>query len=330
MAKVVRFHEIGPAEVLKIEDLPQQEPKENEVRLRVEALGLNRAEVMFRTGKYLEAPVLPARLGYEAAGVVDAIGPWVTSFKVGDRVSTVPSFSMNTYGVYGETVIVPVHAVARYPSNLSPLEGASIWMQYLTAWGGLFYRGGLQPKQHVLITAASSSVGLAAIELAKTAGAHPIAVTRTSAKKQSLLDFGAEAVIASAEEDLLAAVQKLTDGKGVQLVFDPIGGPFLETLAKACAEGAQIVEYGALSPEPTPFPLFLALQKALTVRGYTLYEVTLNSELRPKAEQYIYEQLENGNLKPKIDRVFPFSQIVEAHKYMESNQQNGKIVVEMK
>lgn len=330
MAKVVRFHEIGPAEVLKIEDLPQQEPKENEVRLRVEALGLNRAEVMFRKGQYLENPQLPARLGYEAAGVVDAVGPGVTAFKAGDRVSTIPAFSMNAYGVYGESVVVPIHAVAHYPKNLSPFEGTSIWMQYLTAWGGLIYRGGLQPKQHVLITAASSSVGLAAIELVKLAGAYPIAVTRTSAKKQSLLDFGAEAVIASEEEDLPAIIEKLTSGKGVELVFDPIGGPFIETLAKACAPGAQIIEYGALSPEPTPFPLFLALQKGLAIRGYVVWEVTANPELRPKGERYIYEQLEQGKLKPKIDRVFPFSQIVEAHKYMESNQQNGKIVIDVR
>jgi NADPH:quinone reductase-like Zn-dependent oxidoreductase len=327
MSKVVRFHKTGPADVLQIEDLPQEQPKENEVRLRVEAVGLNRAEVMFRMGAYLEAPKLPARLGYEAAGVVDAVGPGVKAFQIGDRVSTVPSFSMNSYGVYGETAIVPVHSLARYPSNLSPFEGASIWMQYLTAWGGLVHHGRLNSQQYVLITAASSSVGLAAIELTKLTGAHSIAVTRTSAKKQALFDFGAAEVIASSEEDLPAVVRKYTNGKGTDLIFDPVAGPFLETLAQCCAPGAQIIEYGALSSEPTPFPLFLALANGLTVRGYTLFEITSNAALRAQAERYIYEQLEQGKLKPKIDRVFPLSQIVEAHRYMESNQQNGKIVI---
>jgi NADPH:quinone reductase-like Zn-dependent oxidoreductase len=327
VAKVVRFHKTGPADVLQIEELPPEQPKANEVRLRVEAVGLNRAEVMFRMGRYLEPPQLPARLGYEAAGVVDAVGPGVTAFKVGERVSTVPSFSMNSYGVYGETAIVPAQALARYPSNLTPQEAASIWMQYLTAWGGLVHHGRLHSGQHVLLTAASSSVGLAAIELTKLAGAHSIAVTRTAAKKKALHDFGAEQVIASDEENLPATVQKYTDGNGADLVFDPVAGPFLETLAQCCARGAQIIEYGALSLQPTPFPLFLALEKGLTVRGYVMTEITTDPALRAQAERYIYEQLERGKLKPKIDRVFPLSQIVEAHRYMESNQQNGKIVV---
>ena len=124
MPKIVRFHQTGPAEVLRIEDLPQQQPKEGEVRLRVEAIGLNRAEIMFRTGTYLETPAFPARLGLEAAGVVDGVGQGVTGMKIGDRVSTVPSFSMSSHGVYGEAAIVPAHAVVRYPHNLTPVEGA--------------------------------------------------------------------------------------------------------------------------------------------------------------------------------------------------------------
>ena len=327
MPKVVRFHTTGPAEVLQLEDLPPAEPKANEVRLKVEALGLNRAEILFRQGAYLEAPKLPAGLGYEAAGVVEAVGPGVTAFQPGDRVSTIPSFSQNAYGVYGESALVPVHAVARYPTSLTPVEGASIWMQYLTAWGGLLHHGRLASGQSVLITAASSSVGLAAIQIARLLGATPIAVTRTSAKKQALLDFGASYVIASAEEDLPAATRQYCGSKGVDLVFDPIAGSFLETLAEAAAPGSQLIEYGALSAEPTPFPLFAALSKGLAVRGYTLFEIVSNPELKARAEHDIYEQLEKGTLKPKIDRTFPFSQIVDAHRYMESNQQNGKVVV---
>jgi NADPH:quinone reductase-like Zn-dependent oxidoreductase len=259
--------------------------------LKVEALGLNRAEIMFRNGAYLEAPKLPARLGYEAAGIIDAVGPGVTAFQPGDRVSTIPAFSQNSYGVYGESAIVPAYAVARYPTSLTPVEGASIWMQYLTAWGGLLHYGRLASGQSVLITAASSSVGLAAIQMARLIGATPIAVTRTSAKKQALLDFGAAHVIASAEEDLPAAVRQYTGSKGVDLVFDPIAGPFLETLAEAAAAGSQLIEYGALSPEPTPFPLFTALSKGLTVRAYTLFEIMPNPELKARAEHYIFEQL---------------------------------------
>ncbi len=327
MPKIIRFHQTGPAEVLRIEDLPQQEPKENEVRLRVEAIGLNRAEVMFRTGTYLETPAFPARLGLEAAGVVDAIGRGVTGMKVGDRVSTVPSFSMSTHGVYGEAAIVPAHAAVRYPANLSAVEGASIWTQYLTVWGALVHYGKIRAGQNVLITAASSSVGLAAIEVTRLLGAIPIAVTRTSAKKKALLEFGAAYAIASADEDLPAAVRKYTGGKGAELIFDPVAGSFIEALAACAAPGVQIIEYGWLSGEPTPFPLFPAFQKGLTVRGYTLYEFVNDPVLRPEAEKFVSDHLAQGKLHPRIDRTFPLSQVVEAHRYLESNQQVGKVVL---
>ena len=123
MPKIVRFHKTGSADVLQIEDQPLQEPKAGEVRLKVQAIGLNRAEVMFRRGMYLEQPRLPARLGYEASGMIDAIGPGVSGFRVGERVSTIPAFSMNDYGVYGETAIVPASAVARYPEHLEKRTG---------------------------------------------------------------------------------------------------------------------------------------------------------------------------------------------------------------
>src|SRR5579871_2039067 len=327
MPKIVRFHQTGPADVLRIEDLPVAEPIDNEVRIKVEAIGLNRAESMFRQGAYLETPTFPSRIGLEAAGIVDAVGPGVTNVKTGDRVATVPSFSMSTHGVYGETAIVPAHAVARYPGNLSPVEGASIWTQYLTVWGAFIHHAKLQAGQSVLVTAASSSVGLAAIEIARLLGAKPIAVSRTSAKKKALLELGAAEVIASAEEDLPAAVRRYTQGEGVNLIFDPVAGPFLGVLAECAARGAQIVEYGWLSGEPTPFPLFPAFQKGLVVRGYTLYEFVTDPVLRPEAERFVFENLERGKLRPIVDRTFPLAQIVDAHKYLESNQQVGKVVV---
>jgi len=327
MAKIVRFHETGGADVLTIEDLPLEEPGEGEVRLKVEAIGLNRAEVMFRKGQHHEDPELPSRLGYEAAGIVDAVGPGVGDIQIGDRVSTIPAFSMRTYGVYGESAIVPAHAVASYPDQLLTSEGAAIWTQYLTAYGGLIDIGQLKSGDTALISAASSSVGLAAIQVAKAAGAVAIATTRGSAKKQFLLASGADHVIVTNEEDLAESVMAITAGTGANLIFDPIGGPLLQTLAGAAAVGATIVEYGELSPDPTPFPLVAALNKGLTVRGYTLFEIMQDSERLARAKQYVYDGLKSGALKPIIDSTFPLDAIVDAHRYMESNQQKGKIVV---
>jgi len=243
MPKVIRFHKTGEADVLKIEELPLAEPGEGEVRLTVEAIGLNRAEVMFRRGQYLENPELPSRLGYEAAGVVDAVGPGVSHIQIGDRVSTIPSFSMGQYGVYGESAIVPAYAVAAYPDDLSVIEGAAIWMPYLTAFGALVEFGKLTKDDVVLITAASSSVGLAAIQVTKSAGALAIATTRGEGKKQFLLDSGADHVIVTDAEDLAESVMAVTSGNGASIIFDPVAGPLLETLANAAAPGAMIFEY---------------------------------------------------------------------------------------
>jgi len=327
MPRIVRFHETGAAEVLKIEELPFLEPGEGEVRLKVEAIGLNRAEVMFRQGHYLETPQLPSRIGYEAAGIVDAVGPGTIGVNIGDRVSTIPSFSIGAYGVYGESAIVPAYAVAEYPKSLSAVEGAAIWMQFITAYGALIEYGRLQKDANVLITAGSSSVGQAAIQTAKSVGAKVIATTRGAGKKSFLMSAGADHVVVTEEEDLVERVMAITSNQGVNLVFDPIAGPSLAKLADAAAQGATLFEYGALSTEPTPYPLFAALAKGLTVRGYTLFEIVKNPERLARGKQFVYNGLESGALKPIIDRTFPLENIVEAHRYMESNQQKGKIVV---
>lgn len=327
MSKVVRFNQTGEPDVLELRDEQVPPPAEGEVQIHVAAIGLNRAEAMFRRGQYLEAPEFPARIGYEAAGTITAVGNGVTGFKVGDAVSTVPNFSMNHYGIYGELVNVPVSAVAFHPPSLDWEHAAAIWMQYLTAYGALIDIANMQPDEFVLIPAASSSVGLAAIQLCNLIGAVPIALTRTSSKKQDLLAHGAQHVVVSEEEDVIAAVENITNGQGARIVFDPVGGPMLNTLAEVTAHHGIIFQYGALSPEPTPFPLFSVLGKGLTIRGYTLFEFTSDPEALNRAKAAIYGWLESGQLSPVIARTFSLDDIVEAHRYLESNTQLGKIIV---
>jgi NADPH:quinone reductase-like Zn-dependent oxidoreductase len=328
-AKIVRFHTVGGPEVLKIEELPIPQPGKGEVRLKVDAIGLNRAEVMFRRGEYLETAVLPSKIGYEAAGVVAAIGPEVDKSWLGKKVSTLPAFLMTHYGVYGEVAIVPANALAVYPERLTPEQGTSIWMQYLTAYGALVPYAAIKKGDFVIVTAASSSVGIAAIEIAAAEGAISIATTRTSKKKAVLSEVGANHVIAMEEKNFVARIKEITGGKGARVIFDPIGGKGIEQLAEAAAPGGTIYEYGALAPEPTPFPLFAALGKALTIRGYTVREILSSPQMSAKGVQYVFDHLTAGDFKPRIDRVFPFAEIVAAHRYMESNEQIGKIVVKL-
>ena len=327
MPKVVRFHELGGPESLRFEEHSIRPPKANEVRIRVQAVGLNRAEALYSRGQYLEQPRLPSGIGYEAAGVVEAVGPGVDDTWIGRKISTVPGFSMNDYPVLGEEAVVPLSTIASYPEKLSPAQAAGIWMQYLTAWGGLIHVGRIVKQDFVLITAASSSVGLAAIQITKEEGATAIATTRTSKKRDELLALGADHVIATAEEDLIARVKQITGGKGARVIFDPIAGPFVEELVGAVAYRGILIEYGALSLQPTPFPLGPAMHKQLTMRAYTLHEINDDPDLTRSARQYVFDRVADGRFSPRIAKTFPFADTVKAYQYLESNEQIGKIVI---
>jgi len=326
MPKIVRFHQTGGADVLQLDELPTPVPQQGEVRIKVEAIGLNRAEVMFRQGAYLEEPQVPSLIGYEASGIVEEVGPGVVDLKPGDRVSSIPSFSMARYGTYGEVALLPAYSLAKYPSRLNPVEAAAIWMQYLTAYG-LVEFGHLSEGDQVLITAAASSVGLAAIQIANAFGAKAIATTRNPAKEKALSEAGAHQVVNTRSDAWIEQVREMTEGKGVDLAFDPVAGPGLEQIAQIVREEGTIFVYGGLAPEPTPFPLFAALGKNLTIRGYTLFSIVKDQGRLERARRWVYEALSAGKLHPVIARTFPLSDIVEAHRYMESNEQIGKIVV---
>ncbi|MER7000361.1 zinc-dependent alcohol dehydrogenase family protein [Streptomyces sp. NPDC000410] len=328
MARTVRFHEHGGPDVLRLEDVEVGEPGPGELLIRVDAIGLNRAEALFRSGHYIE-PVkeFPARLGAEAAGVVEAVGADVTGFEVGRPVSVVPAFSMNDYGVYAERAIVPATAVVHRPEALDAVEGAAVWMPYLTAYGALVQVGGMRAGDTVVLTAASSSVGLAAIQIANRVGAVPIATTRTGAKKDALLKAGAAEVIVTDEEDIARRVLGLTDGRGADFVFDAVAGPGVVDLAKGVAPGGTLFLYGALSGQATPYPGFELGMPALNMRTYTVHETTADPERLRRAEAFVSSGLRTGAFRPVVDRTFGLDEIVEAHRYMEAGAQVGKIVV---
>ncbi|OAF09778.1 NADPH:quinone reductase [Bradyrhizobium centrolobii] len=327
MARVVRFHRLGGPEVLQIETVNVPPPARGEVQIRVKALGLNRAEALLRAGTYIETATFPSGLGLEAAGTVEVVGEDVTGVMPGEAVSIVPPVSMVRWPAYGELATFPAELVVKHPSELGFEAAAAAWMQYLTAFGALVDIAGLGRGEAVVITAASSSVGLAAIQIANRIGARPIAVTRSSIKRRSLLDVGAADVIASTEQDIRSRLQDTAGSDGVRVVFDAVGGPAFEPLTAAMTPGGILIEYGGLSPEPTPFPLFHVLSKSLILRGYLVHEILRDPARLARAKAFILDGLSDGTLKPIIARTFPFEEIVEAHRFLESNTQFGKIVV---
>jgi NADPH:quinone reductase-like Zn-dependent oxidoreductase len=324
MAHQVVFDELGGPEVLRIEEVELGEPGPGEVLLRVDALGLNRAEALFRSGGYYYRPTLPgSRIGYEAAGEVLAVGDDVTGFSVGDPVLTAGTGGMSTNGVYGDRLRLPADSLIRRPGGTDAATGAALWLSYSTAYGALVEKGGLRPGDTVLITAASSSVGVAAIQIARHLGAIPVAVTRSAAKRERLAQLGAAHVIALDEGGLLDQVADITGGRGAEIVFDPVSGPGLAEVARAVAPGGLLIVYGWLDPRPAPLPLNWTLR----ILGYGNLQVTGDPEVRRRIWHFLNAGLRAGTLAPVIDRTFDFEEIVEAHRHLESNSQIGKIVV---
>ena len=328
MAKAIRIHQQGEPEVMRFEDVEVPAPGRGEVRLRVRAIGLNRSEAMFRKGAYPVRPKLPTQIGYEGVGIVQALGAGVEGFSVGDRVCVVPNYQLGEYGMYAEETIVPARSLLHAPPGLSDVDAAAIWMQYLTAMA-IIEIGKATVGDYVLVPAASSSVGLAAMQLANWAGAVPIAATRRSDKAAALKAQGVQHIIATEETDLVAEVMRITQGKGARLVFDPVGGPYVETLARAMADEGILFIYGSLSghAHDTVFPHWPACMKGLSIRGWVASAIWNKPDRYARAQSLILRGLAEGHLKPVIARTFPLAQIVDAHRYLESNQQLGKIVV---
>ncbi|OLZ64884.1 NADPH:quinone reductase [Streptomyces sp. IMTB 2501] len=326
-ARTVLFHELGGPDVLTVEEVALPAPGPDEVLVRWEALGLNRAEALFRAGTYYYQPTLPAsRNGYEAAGEVEAVGAGVTAFAPGDRVLAAANFELSAHGVHAERSVLPAGGLVPNPAGLDAVTGAALWLTYTTAYGALVERAGLVPGQRVLITGASSGVGTAAIQVARRAGAVPIVTTRAEGKRRQLLDLGAEHVIVSDDEDVVKETRRLTDGKGADIVLDAIGGPGFAELGGAIVPDGTLVSYGWLDERP----ILLPRQWPLTVHGYANFVVTGDPAGRRRAAHYLAAGLADGSLRPVIGEVFDgLDGIRDAHRLMESNRHTGKLVVRL-
>jgi NADPH:quinone reductase-like Zn-dependent oxidoreductase len=234
---------------------------------------------------------------------------------------------MLRWPLHGELIRVPAELAVKHPPDLGWEGAAALWMAYLTAYGALVDLAGLKAGESVAVTAASSSVGLAAIQIASHIGARAIAVTRSEAKRAALLAHGAAAVVLSEREGLAERLAAAAGPSRIRVVFDAVGGPFFEALTVVMAPGGILIEYGGLSPLPTPFPLPAVLGKSLTLRGYLVHEVTGCPAKLTAARDFILAGVADGAFRPVIAKSFPLDEIVAAHRYLESNEQFGKIVV---
>lgn len=326
-ARNVRFHRCGDAHVLEILDEEVPPPPPGEVRIRVKAFGLNRAEILFRQGLYFEQAALPARLGYEACGVVESLGEGVHGLAPGDTVSLIPLPSLTRWGTWGEVVNLPADYLVRYDRAIDPLHSAAAWMACATAQGALVDLAKMTAGDAVVVGAASSSVGLTAIAMARRAGAVPIALTRTAEKRDRLLEAGASHVVVSDEEDVADRIRDITGGEGARIAFDPVGGPLLIDIMRGLRRRGMAVMYGRLDPRETPLPLLSLIGGGLSLHGFVFSDYVADADKRRELADMVLPGLADGTLEPVIDSVYPLSQIAQANQRVESGEQFGKIVV---
>lgn len=324
MNRAVVFDELGGPEVLRIVEVSVGPPRAGEVCVRIEAVGVNRADALLRSGRYAVPARLPgARLGVEAAGYVEAVGPGVSTVGPGDAVLTTVVTKVDRNGSYADRFVVPEATVLRRPGDLAAVPAAATWVSYSTAHGALIERAGLCAGETVLITAPSSGVGLAAIQIAASIGAETVALTTSPSKVEQLLKFGAGHVLI-ARPDMDPRTQ-LHDaiGRGADVILDPIGGPGLPRLAAAARRDGRVVLYGWLDGRPAEVPM----NWPLTLIGYNNFHDAQVPEVRSRMAAFIDAGLRRGALVPTVDRVFPLEEVVEAHRYLEAGGQFGKVVL---
>lgn len=327
LAQAVVFHELGGPEVLRVETVDVPDPGPGEVRIRVEAFGFNRAEALFRHALYPDKkPVMPSRIGFEAVGRVESVGPGVEGFAIDSRVATLPMMELNKRGCYGELVTVPAVTVVEAAPELDILENASLWSAYMTAYVGLIDLVSIKEGDFVLVTAASSSCGPPAIQVANMMGAKPIAVTRSRAKAAAIEAMGPYATIVTEDEDLVGRIAQITGGRGVQVVFDPVGGPGVEKLIDVLANYGTFILYGLMDFTPALMPMTQMMTKNMTMSAYALY-LFEKPERDARAIAFIRDGVTKGALKPIISKIFELREIVAAATYFDQMQQIGKVVV---
>lgn len=325
--KAAVFHELGGAEVLNVEEWEDQSPKAGEVLIRVTSAGLNRADILFQNGRYYRKPEFPSRTGKEAAGFVEAVGDGV-SYKIGDRVGILAStLHASSQGGIAEYVVAPEPLVVRTPDSVSDEDAGGIWMQYFTAYGALRKVVNVERGQHVVITAASSSVGVAAIQLVNLAGGISIATTTSPGKVERLRELGAVHVIDTKNESYVDRVNEITDTKGADVIFDAVAGKMMAQHIEVCKPYGWIFVYGVLDVSPMAVDAGIMIGKNVTFRSYSAAELYRDRDSINVAVKDISEGLESGDLSMVVDSRFPLANVQDAVRHMESNQQIGKIIV---
>jgi len=319
--KAVRVHHYGDADVLQYEEVPLPEPGEGEVRVRVEAAGVNFIDIYHRKGLYpVSLPFIP---GVEAAGTVEATGPGVTDFQVGDRVA----YAMQL-GAYAEYALVPAAKLVAIPEGVDVATAAAVMLQGMTAHYLVYSTYPLKEGETALVHAAAGGVGHLLVQLAKRKGARVIGTVSTEEKARLAREAGADEVILYTQTDFASEVRRLTDGRGVDVVYDSVGRDTFEKSLDCLRPRGYLVLYGQSSGPVPPFdPQLLNTKGSIFLTRPSLGHYAATREELTRRAGDLFRWLQTGELTVRIDRTFPLAQAAEAHRYMEARQSKGKVLL---
>jgi NADPH:quinone reductase-like Zn-dependent oxidoreductase len=299
-----------------------------EVRLKVEAFALNWGDMDLMQGRYsFNFSELPARVGCEAVGIVDQIGEGVTGIAIGECHCTLPYFyDMN--GASGDTVIRDPRYLTKAPDGMDAVEAGSIWMQFMTAYYPIAELAKAGPGVNILVTAATSTAGRAALEIGSMLGATMIGTSRYDHNRDYLMEGGASHVYIGKGEGLAETVREATGGVGVRAVFDSVGAGMIAHYSRALAKDAQIFFYGTLDEKLPELPMMYLYQANATFKPYSLFNYIEDAAWKKKGLDFVYGALASGKIRPTVDRVFPMEQFREAWEYLRAPRQNhGKVMI---
>ena len=319
--KAVQIDQQGGPEQLKLVDVQVGEPGAGEIRIRHKAVGLNFIDVYQRSGVY--ALPMPLRLGMEASGVVEAVGPGVTHLKVGDRAA----YASQPPGSYSQARVMPAKCVCKLPDAISFETGAAMMLKGLTAQYLLKRtqpQGGLHPGDHVLFHAAAGGVGLIACQWAKAMGLQLIGTAGSDAKCALALEHGAAHAINYSSEDFLARVKDITGGKGVKVVYDSVGKDTWDKSLDCLAPFGLMASFGNASGVVPPFaPGMLGAKGSIYVTRQTLFTHIATRESTQEMADDLFEAVTSGKVKIRIDHRFPLEQVQQAHRDLEARKTTG-------
>ncbi len=301
-----------------------------EVRLKVEAFALNWGDMDLMQGRYsFNFSALPARVGCEAVGVVDQVGDGVTGIKPGERYCTLPYF-YDMKGVSGDTVIIDARYLTKAPDGMDAVEAGSIWMQFMTAYYPIAELAAAAPGVNILVTAATSTAGRAALEIGRLKGATMIGTSRFDYNRDYLMQAGASHTYFGDGVGLAETVREATDGVGVHAVFDSVGAGMIAHYSQALAKDAQIFFYGTLDEKLPELPMMYLYQANATFKPYSLFHYIEDADWKWKGLDFVYGALASGRLQPNIDRVFPMEELQQAWEYLRApRQSHGKVMIKV-